>query len=196
MYYDHLILYHIMQKPMHGYEIKKALEDFNRTIRGNEISNNTLYPLLSKFEKNGYITKEIMYQEGKPNRNVYKITPEGILYFYKSLNELGTYTKNNQEEFCMRLTFFNALFPRTRKKLLDEREQFLRMSRYGSEDISKAIEFSPISNRGFELTLGGLIPFYNEIVREELELIEYYRQNINVPCTIPENIRSQIAEEV
>lgn len=194
MYYDQIILGHIMTKPMYGYEIKKALEDFNRGIRGNEINNNTLYPLLSKFERNGYITKEVVYQEGKPNRNVYKITDEGIVFFYRSLNELGINTRKNQEDFCVRLVFFESLLPATRKRLLDEREKFLLQSRYGANEVSKALQSSRIKGHNQKLTLGGLIPFYNEMVQEELELIDFYRRNINVPCVIPENIRSLLSE--
>ena len=41
----------------------------------------TIYPTLSKMEKEGLITKESVIQEGRPNKNVYSITEEGQKHF-------------------------------------------------------------------------------------------------------------------
>ena len=41
----------------------------------------TIYPTLSKMEKEGLITKESVIQEGRPNKNVYSITEEGQKQF-------------------------------------------------------------------------------------------------------------------
>ena len=42
-----------------------------------DASYGTIYPTLSRMEKDGLISKESVVQEGKPNKNVYAITVQG-----------------------------------------------------------------------------------------------------------------------
>ena len=72
-YVDILILQNLIARPAHGYEIKKSVE---RIMGGAfAVNNNVLYPALRRFEEMGAVEREVVHQEGKPDRHVYQ---EGI----------------------------------------------------------------------------------------------------------------------
>ena len=67
MYSEILILAMLGQGPRHGYEIKK---DIDRALGGVVVLNNkTLYLALKRFEEMGAVTRQVIPQEGKPNRH-------------------------------------------------------------------------------------------------------------------------------
>lgn len=79
---DYLVLRLLKNQPMHGYGILSAVRD----LYGYYPAPSTLYPLLSSFEKKGYVESRFEVRNGKP-RKVYSITSEGtaILYFEEEL---------------------------------------------------------------------------------------------------------------
>jgi len=66
----------LRQRPQHGYEIKKSIEQ----VLGGTVSlnNKILYPALKHFEEMGAVVREVVQQEGKPNRHIYQLTERGI----------------------------------------------------------------------------------------------------------------------
>lgn len=70
-----VILGLLMHHSLSGYDIKHKLETIFSYFYN--ASYGTIYPTLSKMEKEGLITKQSVIQEGKPNKNVYTITEEG-----------------------------------------------------------------------------------------------------------------------
>ena len=187
MYYDALILSLMMAKPIHGYEIKNYLRVFNRNINGTEISNNTVYPLLAKFEKKGIATKQVIEQDNKPSKIMYAITDYGLEYFYRTLNTISRSAITSREEFCMRLFFFPVITPANRKKLLEERESFL-LDALPTEENPLVDPPMAESNYNRGAIMESLVPFYTSLVTEELKMINYYKQRLDDPCLIPERI--------
>ena len=100
-----MILGFLMSGPKTGYRLKaisgKMIMFYNITL-------NKIYPVLRKLEACGLITKEVVFQTGKPNKHLYSLTSEGKTYFIEKLQapsvpmELGT-------PFFIR-SFFN-IFP-------------------------------------------------------------------------------------
>ncbi len=85
-----------------GYELKEVIETRLSHFFGGTFG--MIYPLLKKLEKEKLIEKTIIIQEGKPNKNIYKITDEGIEHFnqyLKSELEKDVY----KSDFLMRLYF-------------------------------------------------------------------------------------------
>lgn len=70
-----VILGILMSESRSGYDIKSRLEQMCSYFF--DASFGTIYPMLAKMEKEGWITKESVQQEGKPNKNVYTITDKG-----------------------------------------------------------------------------------------------------------------------
>lgn len=79
---DYLILRLLKNQSMHGYGILSAV----RERYGYYPAPSTLYPLLSSFEKKGYVESRLEFRNGRPRR-VYSITSEGeaVLYFVEDL---------------------------------------------------------------------------------------------------------------
>ncbi|MBD0379473.1 helix-turn-helix transcriptional regulator [Paenibacillus sedimenti] len=74
-----VILGILMKRSLSGYDIKHLLESVFSYFYN--ASYGTIYPTLSKMEKDGLITKESVLQEGRPNKNIYTITEEGRKQF-------------------------------------------------------------------------------------------------------------------
>ena len=70
-----LILSLVEDQPRHGYDISKLIEvRSNGALRFNVAS---LYPLLYRLEKRGWIQGRWVEKEGSRRRRFYKLTPEG-----------------------------------------------------------------------------------------------------------------------
>jgi transcriptional regulator len=70
-----LILSLVEARPRHGYEISKLIEArSDGTLRFNVAS---LYPLLYRLEKRGWISGRWVEKAGQRRRRYYKLTPEG-----------------------------------------------------------------------------------------------------------------------
>ncbi|CAH0118964.1 hypothetical protein PAE9249_01461 [Paenibacillus sp. CECT 9249] len=72
---QNVILGFLLDGPMAGYDLKGKFDEsvsyfFEATFSG-------IYPALRKMEGEGLVIKEVMFQEGKPNKNVYAITNKG-----------------------------------------------------------------------------------------------------------------------
>jgi DNA-binding PadR family transcriptional regulator len=91
-----VILGLIADRPMHGYEVMKALEEESRgTYRA---SPGSVYPTLQMLEDAGYLRSE--QQEG--NKRVYHITPEGQSYLDENRDAV--------EDVFERVTSFTSSF--------------------------------------------------------------------------------------
>jgi PadR family transcriptional regulator, regulatory protein PadR len=70
-----LILSLIEARPRHGYEISKLIE--NRSGGALSFHVASLYPLLYRLEKRGWIKGQWVEKAGQRRRRYYKLTPEG-----------------------------------------------------------------------------------------------------------------------
>ncbi len=68
---DVCVLAALLKEDSYGYQI---IKDLSETI---EISESTLYPILKRLEKNGYLTTYSMEHQGRL-RKMYKISKSGI----------------------------------------------------------------------------------------------------------------------
>ena len=121
---DIVILALLSNKPKHGYEIKK---DVGRILeRETKLNNNLLYPALRRLEKTGAVVSEIMEQKDMPNKRVYNITQSGKELFKALLNSFSETDMVKEEEFLVRLAFFDDLDVPGRSRLLEMRLSELR----------------------------------------------------------------------
>ncbi|MBP2172824.1 PadR family transcriptional regulator [Methanococcus voltae] len=77
---EYLILYHIREKPYHGY---KLICDISEDIGVPKVSPSFVYPVLSRFTKKKYI-KVILHDDKK----VYEITDLGLEYLKENSEKL------------------------------------------------------------------------------------------------------------
>jgi len=78
-----LLNYH----PMTGYEIMLAFRDSLRFFWSAQTSQ--IYRELQTLEANGWVDKDTVPQQGKPDKNIYTITPEGYNELLRWLSDGG-----------------------------------------------------------------------------------------------------------
>lgn len=79
-----VILGFLYEEPMSGYDIKQMME--NSVSYFFDASFGAIYPALRKMEKEALVEKQVIQQEGKPNKNLYAITDSGKDQFREYLN--------------------------------------------------------------------------------------------------------------
>ena len=123
MYSEILILAMLQQGPRHGYEIKK---DLDRALGGMvTLNNKTLYLALKHFEEMGAVTRQVIPQEGKPNRHLYQLTKRGAELLQDSLQDFSSEQAGNDAEFFTRVAFFDLLEVPEREAILTRRLAYL-----------------------------------------------------------------------
>ncbi|CAH1193274.1 hypothetical protein PAECIP111892_01182 [Paenibacillus auburnensis] len=98
-----VILGLLMKEALTGYQIKQLLEDVFSNFYSS--SYGTIYPTLARMEKEGFITKENVLQDGKPNKNILYITPKGRDHFNAYLLAPLEGDSIRKSDFMMRLYF-------------------------------------------------------------------------------------------
>jgi len=99
------ILGFLMSGPKSGYEIKNIA---NKMMMIYNLGFNQIYPVLKKLEKEGLVHKEMVYQTGKPNKNVYTLSDTGKVIFFKKLTS-SPQPINFEHDFLNRMLFFRFL---------------------------------------------------------------------------------------
>ncbi|MCL6625316.1 PadR family transcriptional regulator [Alicyclobacillus shizuokensis] len=118
---ESVILGFLMDEPMSGYDIKRKFEMsvsnfFEATFSG-------IYPALRKMESAGLITKEVVIQQGKPNKNVFTITEAGKEAFFAYLESPSRATVVHSD-FLIRFFFGkHASKEQLQRWILDERNR-------------------------------------------------------------------------
>jgi DNA-binding PadR family transcriptional regulator len=100
----HMIMGALMDCPLHGYDMKKKV--FKKVFSDFGINDGQLYPLLKKLEKEGIIRKEVVQQEGIPNRHKYSLTKEGRREFQEWLESSEGEERSIRYEFMRKDVFF------------------------------------------------------------------------------------------
>jgi DNA-binding PadR family transcriptional regulator len=121
--FDILLLALLDHEPSHGYQLKQRAE---RVFGRDVLNNNTLYPLLRRFQEAGAVTVRVGPQEGKPARHVYEITSIGQELLHDLLVDFPESVAASGQEFLTRVSFFGLLNPQERLAILDARERALQ----------------------------------------------------------------------
>lgn len=166
---DLIILAVIADKPHYGYEIKKYLEQYYDSVT--RVNTNTLYPILRRFVELGYVEKSVVVEDGKPNKNMYAITPEGRRKIAKELRDFPDSIFHERDACMLRLMFFDWMDRDARIRLLDGREKCIMES---MERINKPHNFHKAH------------PIIRQLGREnqsaELRAIALLRERIDSEC--------------
>ena len=104
-----------------GYEIREIIE--TRLKYFFDGTAGMIYPTLKKLEKEGKVKKNVVYQEGRPNKNVFTITEEGRSDFLRYLSS-ETDEEILKSDFLVRIYFGKNLnSPQIRTIILQEIER-------------------------------------------------------------------------
>lgn len=125
--------------PVHGYELKRRVQRPSLAT----LSNNSLYPMLRRFESDGLVTRSTEEQEGKPARNVYAITDAGRERLRSLLWTLPPELASSDEEFLVRVSFFHEIPVENQRAIVAVREAVLAASRAQVTSLLNEIEPGP-----------------------------------------------------
>src|SRR5690349_19473310 len=118
--YELIILSLLMRFPMHGYLIAKITND---TIGPwARVSNGTLYPLLSRLEQTGLLTRaedETDTVQTERTTRTFMITEEGRKRFYKLMLDTSSNIGDYQRHFHQKVSSLDLLPYRERLHLLN-----------------------------------------------------------------------------
>ncbi|NLW39714.1 MAG: PadR family transcriptional regulator [Tissierellia bacterium] len=76
----------LTKRDFYGYELVEYISKYIN------ISEGTIYPLLRRFRKEGYVTNYLQESQEGPPRKYYKITEEGLAAFQKLQSEWEDFT--------------------------------------------------------------------------------------------------------
>ena len=105
----YFLLGNLAEHSLHGYQMKSPW--FKNIFKEFGINNNQLYPTLKKMTGESLIEKEVIIQDGKPNKHIYSITEKGRSKFTEWLTssegeELSyRYESFITDKFMMRMNF-------------------------------------------------------------------------------------------
>jgi DNA-binding PadR family transcriptional regulator len=116
-----LLLSRLAREPMHGYELRKAVEKST----GHTLSNNSLYPTLRRFVDAGAVSRSAEEQEAKPPRHVYTVTDVGRELLHDMLADFPADLALNEAEFLARVGNFGWLREDERARVIDVRDRAL-----------------------------------------------------------------------
>lgn len=97
-----IILGLLIEKSRTGYEINEVFETVFRHFY--KTSYGMIYPTLRRLSKDGLVNKEVVIQDGKPNKNIYHITEAGRRVFREYL-ETSISPEKRESEFLVRMYF-------------------------------------------------------------------------------------------
>ncbi|MDP8961957.1 MAG: PadR family transcriptional regulator [Actinomycetota bacterium] len=112
----------LKEKTMHGYELKKQLNQ--KLGHFWQVSLGSLYPTLNRLSERGAIEAIFSGEDTPRRKNVYRITECGEQEFLKLIDDRAT-TQWEEEKFPLRFAFFRYVKPEIRIRLLERRKAYL-----------------------------------------------------------------------
>jgi len=172
MYAEIVILATLSTRPQHGYEIKKGVE---RALGGKiPLNNKTLYPALKRFEEMGAVQREVVRQQGKPDRHIYQLTERGSEVLQALLQDFLPDLLRNDAEFLVRVAFFHLLEPEIRLEILRIRAELVTKHLAHSQELEVLTEeHMPSYSYAMQVLL-----FHKRQQQNELEWIQSLTQEV------------------
>jgi DNA-binding PadR family transcriptional regulator len=123
----HAIVGFLLERPMYGYELKRALSP--ALSRESRVNDGVLYPILRRLERDGLVTKKVIAGEHRPDRHVLHPTKKAERWFFDWLENAGdehdtvTYDFFIAHPFLEKCMFFHRLpLATVRAKLAAQQE--------------------------------------------------------------------------
>jgi DNA-binding PadR family transcriptional regulator len=118
-----------------------------------QLHNNTVYPLLNRFLKEGWITQREAEGERGQTRLLYELTEAGRQALIEKLSNFSQSDASSDDAFRLRVGLFSQLQPANRERILRLRDSHLTASLERMEQIAAAHQMEGWSARTFEYVL-------------------------------------------
>lgn len=147
-----LVLWLLNERPMHGYQIKKALTDDGMAFWF-QLEDASIYSVLRTLAKKGFATEQSdqTIETGRP-RTVYRITPEGRAYYRSLLSDALAAPPSTVGPVDVALSAQGDLDPTTISESLAARGKRLREKIDQMERNRRAAPSSAMVDRNLAVT--------------------------------------------
>jgi len=105
---DLMVLGLLSEKPMHGYQLKRVLDE-NHADLWSEVSTGHLYYTLKKLKQSRYVDEKTTRNGNRPPRHVYALTDDGKKALKTGLDELDVHTQRLFFSLDIVIAFARAL---------------------------------------------------------------------------------------
>ena len=105
---DLMVLGLLSEKPMHGYQLKRVLDE-NHADLWSEVSTGHLYYTLKKLKQSKYVDEKTTKTGNRPPRHVYALTDQGKTALKTGLDELDVHTQRLFFSLDIVIAFARAL---------------------------------------------------------------------------------------
>jgi len=136
-----LILSHLLEGPLHGYDIKRNVRrpDLGR------VKNNAVYSTLARLRASGSLESRTEAAAGRPDRQVFSLTEKGRQRLLDRIVDLPASRAGDDEEFYVRFALLDLVDAPARARILRARLDALETK------ISIAQEYLDGADGGAEL---------------------------------------------
>lgn len=171
------------KKPLHGYQIKKRLEEWE-VAEYAEISYGSIYYNLEKMEQEGLIKGKTVKNSKRPERKLYVITEKGKKELVRLLRKNYSTIERIRDPFDIGLSFMPLLQKEEVLKALDKRIRFckehIRCLAKEREELEGKIPFFAIAIIDHALCHFEAEKRWLENLRKEVEKREDYFADFNL----------------
>ncbi len=145
---DLAILGLILERPRHGYQIEQVIEERNMR-EWTEIGFSSIYYILGRLERQGYIISRLEQSEGKgPARKVYRITASGRDAWHRATVEALSMPKGGDLSFLLGMVGLPAIptdeaipaLHSYRERLVERRDRVQNRWREAGEHLPIALD--------------------------------------------------------
>ena len=103
---EYILLGLVFKRPMYGYEIHQLLSQPEGLGLIWHLKQSQLYALLEKLEKDGLLEARLEYQETRPPRKFFTLTPQGKAAFQEWVQSPVEDARGVRQEFLAKLYFY------------------------------------------------------------------------------------------
>lgn len=179
--YELIILSLLMCGPLHGYLIARITNDIIGPWA--KISNGTLYPLLAKLEKNGYIavvTGGSDQRQGERISRTFEITEDGRKRFHQLMMDTSSNPGEYQKFFQLKVAYLYLLQSVERLHLLDHYINYCQTHiLYSRSEAKQTYEDTVGRDYMPSERLEGIMDVFQHIIEQwqaELKWVQYLRE--------------------
>lgn len=141
---DLIVLGMIKQQPQSAYELQKNVE-YRNISRWVKISTPSIYKKVIQLEEKGYLEAELVREGNMPEKSVYRITPEGEVFFM-------TLMEKTARETVSIFLDFNAVIMNLDFMPEEKRKELLEGIHDGISDLKETIEVKGSERQHIPLT--------------------------------------------
>jgi DNA-binding PadR family transcriptional regulator len=131
----------LRRQPMYGYEIHQQLSEATGLGLVWRLKQSQLYALMTKLEREGFVTTTIEYQEARPPRKMFELTEAGRNAFQDWVQRPVAQGRKLRLDFLAKLYFARLEGPEVAARLIEQQRLACRNWLRQQEEETEALRY-------------------------------------------------------